>query len=89
MPFIEHLLLKHTLLVHNILVHFELYFIGDFAGVRAIENCICGCHPEAMHAVPAADAISTVAALKQTCAACDCRATTEQRIVRAHEPVDG
>eukprot|EP00965_Chrysotila_dentata_P009805 319863-Pleurochrysis_carterae.AAC.1 len=42
-----------------------------------------------MHAVPAAEAVSTLAALKQTCATCDCHATTEQRIVRAHEPVDG
>eukprot|EP00965_Chrysotila_dentata_P058739 1948837-Pleurochrysis_carterae.AAC.5 len=37
-------------------VHFELFFAGDFAGVRAIENFICGCRPEAMHAVPAAEA---------------------------------
>eukprot|EP00965_Chrysotila_dentata_P221407 6192365-Pleurochrysis_carterae.AAC.6 len=37
-------------------VHFELFFAGDFADVRAIENCICGCRPEAMHAVPAAEA---------------------------------
>eukprot|EP00965_Chrysotila_dentata_P184517 6091235-Pleurochrysis_carterae.AAC.1 len=40
-------------------VHFELFFSGDFAGVRAIKNAICGCPPEAMHSVPAAEEVAT------------------------------
>eukprot|EP00965_Chrysotila_dentata_P039467 1312154-Pleurochrysis_carterae.AAC.1 len=53
-PFIKHLLQQHTFCVglDRVPVYFELFFTGDFAGVRAIENAICGCAPEAIHIVP-------------------------------------
>eukprot|EP00965_Chrysotila_dentata_P105408 3481192-Pleurochrysis_carterae.AAC.2 len=91
LPFIEHLLAQHIVPVgpDRIPVHFELFFTGDFAGVRAIENAICGCPPDTMHTVPAAEAIATISALRQTCNLCDCRASVEQRTIRAHEPVNG
>eukprot|EP00965_Chrysotila_dentata_P011034 358667-Pleurochrysis_carterae.AAC.1 len=91
MDFIEHLLTHHVFRVgpDSVPVYFELYFTGDFAGVRAIENSICGCRPEAMHAVPAAADVSTLPALQLACALCDCHASAEQRTIRAHEPVNG
>eukprot|EP00965_Chrysotila_dentata_P132328 4375810-Pleurochrysis_carterae.AAC.1 len=30
-------------------VHFELYFAGDFAGVIAIAEAICGCPASSLH----------------------------------------
>eukprot|EP00965_Chrysotila_dentata_P255093 6212097-Pleurochrysis_carterae.AAC.3 len=92
LDFIEHLLRQHTVCVgaETTPVFFELYFTGDFAGVRVIENSICGCPPQAMHTVPAAAAdLATLSALLLSCAVCFCRATVEQRTVCAHIPVDG
>jgi len=88
-PFIERLLTQHTICIGGIPVFFKLYFTGDFAGVRAIENCICGCPPEAMHTVPSTEVVATLPALQLTCANCDCKATVAQRTSRAHELVDG
>eukprot|EP00965_Chrysotila_dentata_P024581 813929-Pleurochrysis_carterae.AAC.2 len=88
LDFIGHLLSKHTFCVDGVpAVPFELFFTGDFAGVRAIENAICGCSAEAMHCVPTARDVATLAAVKATCRECDCRATVEQRTARAHQPV--
>eukprot|EP00965_Chrysotila_dentata_P235724 6200924-Pleurochrysis_carterae.AAC.1 len=42
-----------------------------------------------MHEVPTADEVSTLSAVKQTCELCDCHATSKQRTIRAHEPIDG
>eukprot|EP00965_Chrysotila_dentata_P175721 5801076-Pleurochrysis_carterae.AAC.1 len=91
LDFVEHLLTRHVVAVgpDRVPVYFELYFTGDFAGVRAIENSICGCSPNAMHRVPSPPEVATLAALKLMCSMCDCRSTAAERTMRAHQPVAG
>eukprot|EP00965_Chrysotila_dentata_P195269 6176895-Pleurochrysis_carterae.AAC.2 len=97
LEFIEVLLNKHVVLIHPggdsaqapVPVYFSLYFVGDFAGVRAIEGSICGCNAEASHGVPSAESLSSLEKLKAVVRRCDCRTSSRQRSIRAHEPLDG
>eukprot|EP00965_Chrysotila_dentata_P057287 1900296-Pleurochrysis_carterae.AAC.1 len=64
LAFIEHFLAAHTFCVGSdgTIVFLELYFTGDFAGVRTIEDNICGCPPQAMYAVPTVGDVCTLSA---------------------------
>eukprot|EP00965_Chrysotila_dentata_P049115 1628904-Pleurochrysis_carterae.AAC.1 len=95
LPYIETLLTTGTARVPSIsgdassplvTVEVELFFCGDFAGVRAIEGAVCGCAPEAMYAVPPLSQLSTVSALRSSVLQCDCQSTFAQRTARAHQP---
>eukprot|EP00965_Chrysotila_dentata_P087476 2888249-Pleurochrysis_carterae.AAC.9 len=70
-------------------VYFSLYFVGDFAGVRAIEGAICGCSPDSSHAGPTIESVSMYDNLTALVRRCDCRLTTAERTAWAHEPVGG
>eukprot|EP00965_Chrysotila_dentata_P001258 40902-Pleurochrysis_carterae.AAC.1 len=93
LPFIEHLLSKHSCPVSlsedspfgaAVKEYFEVYFVADFAGARAIEGCVCGCNAAAMHDVPSSAALSSVDRMLATTSRCDCVATAKERTIRSH-----